>query len=169
MLWQRNLFAVVLVLTLGSCGFRAVYNQAPASTEVQKHLAAVTVKQGGNERYHQLLRAELERRLERSNQRVAKHYELETVLSRSLSPLGVQQDKQVTRYNLIFTGKVALISTKNNKVLANFAVKGVGSFDAETSDFSTYVAEKDVEQDIMRDMAQDIAIQLTSYFSGRVE
>ena len=94
-------------------------------------------------------------------------YEIDIILSRGIASLGVKKDKEVTRYNLIYTANYTLKNTASGKNEIAGKSKIVGGYDAVSSDFGTYSAEKDAERRIMTELAKEIKLKLIAFFLNR--
>lgn len=104
---RRALLAVGGLLGLAGCGFRPLYapvtTQDGGASDIRDELAAVRV---GNipERSGQLLRRELQRRLEGSRPGTPARYGLQVSVIFAVEPLGYRRDGTITRLRFIANG-----------------------------------------------------------------
>ncbi len=158
------------VLTLAGCGFAPVYQKGNGGA-LAPELSAISVlsvsSDIGQGRPAQLLKAEMEDLLRPANDATAEKYELAVVLRQAKEPMFIEQDRRITRYNLIVTADYTLKEKATGKELTKGTSRMVGSFDAEGSDFSTFAAEQDTLRRAVVELARDIQHRLSAYFSGQ--
>jgi LPS-assembly lipoprotein len=167
MLSLRKIFILVTVLSLTACGFAPVHQRYGGKVfGAEGDLAAIKLGNIGDqkERTDQVLKTNLGRELNLSSINAKKKYILNITLTDSIAGLGVKKDKEITRYNIIFTANYTLQDIETKEEVTRGRSKIVGGYDAVASDFGTYAAKKDVEGRIMNELAKDIKLRLTSYF-----
>lgn len=171
MLLLRNLFLVVVFsFVIVACGFSPVhkdYGRGGGGTNEQ--LAAIefgSISAEEGRRVEQLFKTNLKRELNPKSIPISKKYSLDVNLIRTTQALGVKQDKEITRYNIIYVAKYTLrdINTKNK--IKSGKSRIVGGYDAVASDFATYAAQKDVEQRIIGELARDLKLRLSSFLAS---
>lgn len=169
----RKLFLLSCVLCLVSCGFRPVYQDSHQAygVETEDKLAAIRIGNiGPNDgRTEQMLRTNLEKALNLRSINVPQEYTLEITLTESLESLGVKKDREITRYNLVYTAHFNLLKNGIKTPVKRGKSRIAGGYDAVSSDFATYAAEKDIKGRIMNELANDIKTRLSSFFLTGLE
>lgn len=170
MSWRLNSLVIVIVWVLAGCGFKPVYQKGNGES-LAPELASITVSPVssdiGQGRPAQLLKAELEDLLRPAGNGHAEKYELLLALRQAKEPMFIEQDRRITRYNLIVTADYTLKEKGTGKELTKGVSRMVGSFDAEDSDFSTFAAEQDTLRRAVVEIARNIQHRLSAYFTGR--
>lgn len=152
-------------LLLSACGFTPVHSNKGVGKELNEAFATIEVAPIGNTREGQLLRGHLEDSLNPSGAAFTNpaRYRLNISLKKRTSPISIEQNREVTRYNMTVTTNYTLRDLSNDKVVDMGKTRMVSSFDAVESDFATFTAEQDTLADILRETAQDIKFRLTDY------
>jgi hypothetical protein len=88
-------------------------------------------------------------------------YNIVIELTKTKEALGIQKDREITRYNLNLSGSYK-VTDENGKNLYNGTSIMVGGFDTVTSDYGTYALEIDTEEKLLEEMANDIALKVSA-------
>jgi LPS-assembly lipoprotein len=159
---QRNLFFVLIALTLSSCGFQPFYAKQTlgSSARVPFDVGVEPIALG---RTGQILQNELQHLFNPLSQDVPQEYVLSVDLEEKISPLVIERDRTVSRYNLVYKARYSLKDPRSGKVINRGVSKVVGSYDAVESDFATYAAQKDTSERAMVELAKDIKVRLMAF------
>lgn len=147
---------------MGACGFTPLYATPDQSDSVVSELAAISV-QAPNDRVNRVLRIALEDKL-RATSLAAPQYRvlLETRLSEA--NVAVQQDREVTRKNLRLRTSFALHDIETDELLFEAKSFGIVTFNRVASEFANIIAERDAEERVANQVAEDIHSKLAVYF-----
>lgn len=161
----RRLVLGLALLGLAGCGFRPLYGEhsTGADPAVARHLAAIDVTLI-DDRFGQVLRQRLRDRLA-PNGATGEAYTLDVSYDRSLEELAFRKDETATLARLSFGATYVLRS--GDAVLTRGSSRGQSSYDLLQARYATVVAERDAEERIARQLADDIATRLGLYFAGR--
>ena len=144
----------VLAITIQSCGFSAIYGEY---SELKQKLAAVSVKKIDFGKTGQEFQTELEDLLNPTKADVAKtKYSLVIKLNKRRDALIIEQDREITRYNLILAAEYKLIDSTTGNEISSGTEKVTGSYDAVESDFATFTVEEDTLKRVTKELAKVI-------------
>ncbi len=153
---------MLLCLVLSACGFTPLYAPQNNSTGIVSSLAAVTVQTGGGEESRKL-RIALEDLL-RSNSLVAPQYALSVSSTLFRSDVAIQQDTEVTRRNLTLRSTFTLRDLATNEPLYEAKSFGIVAYNRVASEFANIIAERDAEDRVTNQVAEEIHTKLAIYF-----
>lgn len=160
---RRSFAALGGAAALAGCGFRPLY--APVSAEdgsasdIRDELAAVRV---GNipERSGQLLRRDLQRRLEGSRLGVPARYALQVALTYAVEPLGYRRDGTITRLRYTATGSwtLATLAVPPRQIAASsIPARALDSFNVPDLQFFAADSARDaMEARLVEELSEDI-------------
>jgi LPS-assembly lipoprotein len=156
----------LVVIGLAGCGFHPVYEPRSAKDSgAQAALGTVDVALMP-ERSGQLVRQELQARLDRGDG-FAKKYELSVSFSVAADAIGIQQDTSVTRLRMVGTANWSLRSLDAARPVVTTgiarSVDGVNILDEQY--FEADLAGETATRRIAAAVADQITLQLSSYFS----
>ncbi|MEM7617464.1 MAG: LPS assembly lipoprotein LptE, partial [Pseudomonadota bacterium] len=115
---------------------------------------ALKIKGG---RLEQELKGHLQDLLNPYNQsNVTKKYILSVTLNKKIEAVGIQPDRDATRYNVVIIANYKLRHIENNKIIDDASMKIIGSYDAVDSEYSTFIADRNTSNRIMQELANDI-------------
>lgn len=173
MLLHRKIVLAVLILvtlagSLSACGFKPIYKQdtGEESASMREGLASIYIKPIGG-RMGQLLKGNIANLTDPQNKQSNHKYDLTITMKKELIPLAIQQDREVTRYNLVIKANYNLTERGSGKHIDSGNIKVVGGFDAVDSQFAAYVAEKDSTNRVLKEMAQEFKLRLTAALLNR--
>jgi len=146
----------------GGCGFHPIYGRGSAA---RMALPAVYVNLIAN-RNGQLLRQELQARLEFTDDAVAKRFTLSVAYSQVGQIVGVQSDNSVTRLRSVGIATWTLLPVDNaTKKLAGGVVRSVDGYNiVDEQFFYQALSEEAVERRLATALADQIVIGLSVYF-----
>jgi len=157
-----GLAALLLLLALGACGFQPLYGDRSADAiKADEGLARVSVGVIAD-RTGQMLRNELEVRLDPNNLNLPALYGLAVTLEESIGTLAVRRDASATRANLTLTAQYALKSSESGEIIHSGSVRSRNSYDILGADkeFSNLTARDEARRRAARDLADQIALRL---------
>lgn len=168
---SRHMRACALLALLGGCGFQPVF--APASTDTiggaaGRELAQVDVALVP-ERSGQILRQDVQERLERFGTGIAKHYKLYIAFSFVTDQAGILPDSSATftRVHANADWRLTLMDAPSTLVTTGSAraLDGFNQLDQQV--FASDLETESVEQKLAARIADEITLQLAVYFRQR--
>ncbi len=161
--------AVLAALAMAGCGFRPVYGTRDGQdVPTQRELAAIDVGLIP-ERTGQLLRQALQQRMNRSDDALAKRYELSVSLGISGDVIAIQQDSTATRLRQVATATWSLKMLDPVRTLvANGtarALDGVNVIDQQY--FAADLEGEASQRRITEAVADQITLQVAAFFAQR--
>ncbi len=162
---MRYFLLLPLLCMLSSCGFKPVYKQSGAPTELDQRLKSVDVTLLRGTRAEQIFSSELADLLDPQSKATAKPYLLELQYKRDEQPAIVQQDRTITRFRIILIGSYVLKDKATGKVLNKGSATQRVTYDDLTNEFANYSAQTDSEQRAARELAEQIRQRLLGYFN----
>ncbi|NKB55461.1 MAG: hypothetical protein GKS00_03900 [Alphaproteobacteria bacterium] len=168
MSWSKLIAALAAASLLYGCGFRPLYGNVGADTDVTRELAQVKI-QTIPDRLGQKLRNFLLDRINPKGQPSRPLYSLRVKTSFSRTDLGIQRDETATRALLILTVEYSLLDSADQTVLVNGSTRSTNSFNIVDSDFATLSGETDALDRAAREVSDDIKTRLGLYFSQKPE
>ena len=155
MWWSRALFLfAVLALGPAGCGFRPMYGTpSGAASGVDADLAAIRVGPI-KDRVGQQLRNALLQRLSPRGEAADYTYNLDVLMSETVSNLGFRKDTFATVANLAMTAQVVL--TRNGQSILGENVTTTVYFDHLGPRYASVVTERDAEERALNQLADDI-------------
>ena len=161
---------ILMLLGLGgllpSCGFHPLYAGADGQpTAVQTHLAEINVTYMP-ERIGQLIRGDLQARLERDDSGRAKRFDLGVSFGLGSDLIGINPDSSISRVRLIGTARWTLTAqdAKRSTLAAGVArdVDGYNVIDEQY--FYGDLQNESVQRRIADALAEQVTLQLATYF-----
>ncbi len=92
-------------------------------------------------------------------------YRLDTTLRESVHSQAIQQNEVATRTNLGITAHYSLIEIGTGRVLTKYVSSATVSYDIVQSEFATLSAQKDAERRALREIGDEMTVQLSFYFT----
>lgn len=165
MLWLRRNILFLTMIAFYGCGFQPVYKTGDSSGS-SAGLEAVrigTVTADGFARHAQSLKAYLEDSFNPKNINVSKKYVLSVELKKGRRAQAVEQDREITRYNMEVYATYTLMSSEDEEPVNTGSSTIVSSFDVVESDFATFSAEEDALTRIMKEMSKDLRVRVATF------
>lgn len=155
-------------LCLASCGFEPVYskkiNASTANPALQQQLLQIDVKPINMRRSGQILRTHLQNLFNPTNQDHTQPFALTVVLSRHQEDAAMEQDREITRYNIHAKAEYVLTNKQTGERLTSGESTVTAGYDAVASDFATYTVEEDTFKRLLKQLALDLRFRLSSHF-----
>jgi LPS-assembly lipoprotein len=169
MSWSRRSLLIALgAAPLGGCGFHPLYGQQLAG-EYDPALAAIKVVPIPD-RNGQILAQELREKLNPRGVDTRVLYVLTIHLDVTRSDLGIQRDATSTRGEIHANATFTLNpSAGPAKVLYSGRGRAVSSFNVLTDGYATLVAADDARDRALKDLADDILLNLQLYVKRQRE
>jgi LPS-assembly lipoprotein len=154
-----------LAICLVGCNFRPLYMAKGADDTVARtDLAAIEIR-GLDGRLGYLLRAALLEELNPATVDVPARYVLDVHLSSRATPLAVQLNSTITRYNLALTASFQLLEKDTSNVLVNSAVQRISSYNVSRQPYADLVASQTAERRAAQEIATEIRTMLAVEFA----
>ena len=162
MLPRRRVLLLALTGGLGACNFRPLYlaQGGADNTAAEADLAAIEV-QGLGGRLGFLLRNALLDELNPATVQVPPRYVLDVSLSSSATPLAIQLDSTITRYNLALLAAFQLRDKTTSDVLVSSSVQRISSYNVSRQPFADLTAAHTAE----RRAAQEVATEIRTFLA----
>lgn len=90
------------------------------------------------------------------------NYNIDIELANNKQGLGIQRDREITRFNMLLTAIYNVHSENDNKIIYSAKSRASGAFDAQTSDYGTYAIEQDTVYKLAEELAEEIALKITT-------
>lgn len=148
---------------LAACGFKPMYG-GQAGHQVTRYLAGVEVARIAD-RKGQILRNELERRMERSGGggSARKRFVLTCKIKETYEELGLSKDDYNTRADLTMSVTFSLAS--NGRSLMSGTSEGTVAYNILDQQYATVVSKDNARERALTLIANDITNRLSAYFS----
>lgn len=169
------LTALLLPLSLSSCGFQPMYGDySPAAQAVNDGTAAQANARFADvyidnipDRSGQFLRNALIDRLYRSGRPANPLYTLKfRPLNEMIRELDVTEDAETTRSQLRLKTEMSLVDNATNKSVMSRELYASFSFNELGSRFATRVTEEDARAAALNDIARQVELNLMLYFNS---
>ena len=173
----RSLILLLSLSAVYGCGFHPVHaktggglandlasvnvNSVTSTSKTPKH--SLPNDPGGREA--QVLKYKLAELLSPGGGGSYAAYNLDIVLNIETTELGIQQNLQVTRYDIMETANYKLTSIATNQVVQEGTAHIKSSLNRTASDFSTFVAGEDASELAAEELAQELKMRLAAYFA----
>jgi hypothetical protein len=149
-----------------------MYGQQTGGGTTQAEMAAVAIAPVAtvdplDERLGQIIRNDLEIRLDPRNVGAASRYRLDVQLAKRSSPLAITSTDTITRYNLTLAARIVLVDLATGNPVYHADTRATGSYDVQRSEYGTVVAEQATAEDAALAMSDRIATLLAVYFAGQ--
>jgi len=159
----RALIVILATLPLlGACGFQPLYGTDGGTRNLPADLARIQIAPI-SDRLGQQVRNTLLDQLNPAGEPGAPDYRLEVKLDLNRQGVGYRKDESITRVNLRLVANYVLRNSADKVVLSG-AGHSIASFDVVQKDFSTLTAERDGEERMASDVANQIVMQLAAHF-----
>jgi hypothetical protein len=179
MLLLRSTLLLWCSFVLAGCGFSPLYAKPDAhgsalssvlgredepdvSSEIGKALASVEITGLPQTRTAQELRMRLEDLLNPRGADYGMHYKLTLELEEDNTPSAIQQNREITRFNVVVSTRYALYD--GDTLLAKGVVRLNGSYDAVDSQYATFIASQDTTHRIAQEVAESLKLRLLAAF-----
>ena len=153
---------------LQGCGFEPVYRQGGSSGatsgELGRSLASVSVLRIDDRVGHRI-RNHLVQLLGSGSDQGPDSYELSVKVEETRTPLLIQADDTITRFNLSLEARFVLRELDSGKQLLDGRARSIGSYNVVESEFATVMAERDAENRAAGELSAEIHSLLVAYFS----
>ena len=160
MLWRNIILLIVIGIHTSGCGFTPMYAINSGKPVVGNELTMIKIAPIPGQ-LGQRLRTHLTRKLNPSNIQMPQEYKLNITLTKESAAIGIQQDREATRFNIIIRAKYQLLRIDDKSEIDAGTLKVVGSYDAVDSQYATFVAEEDTSFRIIKELAHDIKTRLS--------
>ncbi len=166
MWWSRRRLLVRAIFPalamLAGCGFEPMYGGQGRSTLAELSTIEIDPIKG---RFGYFLRTDLIKRLTPLGQPLRPRYKLSIKVARSESPLAIQLDSTVTRFNLRLEIAFTLINAQTGQALYRDRARTIGSYNAVRSEFATLTAQQDTARRGAREASEEIRTLLSVFFA----
>jgi LPS-assembly lipoprotein len=151
-----------VAFALSGCGLHPLYGKTNA--EVVPELQSIKIASIAD-RIGQELRNLLYTQLTPGGEPAQPKYRLDTTLRESKQSQAIQQNEVATRANLGIIAHYSLIEIGTGRVLTKYVSSATVSYDIVQSEFATLSAQKDAERRALREIGDDMSVQLSFYFT----
>jgi len=166
---KRAIASALLALIaagLPACGFQPLYAERTGpAVEARRSVHVPEIAKPDPAGW--LVQRDLERRFDPNRSGADPAYRLDVRLTERRTPLGIQIDASVTRYNYLLQGDFRLIDLDSGKTLLAGESESISSYNVVRSQFATLSAEEDAREKAAQQLGADIQLQLALYFSDK--
>lgn len=165
-MWWSRALVVLLVVALGpvGCGFRPLYGRADsAESPAAAELASIRVL-GIENREGQLLRNALVKRLTPTGEPGSPRYTLQVKIAKTLVGQAESGDGKATIGSMTLQCSYALSEVTTGRVVKSSATRSFASLRYLGPRYGSVVAERDTEERVLTDAAEEIRSGLAAYF-----
>ncbi len=167
---RRHFLALLAAAPLSACGFHPVYGPAVSGKDGVAAEALAEISVGMiPDRTGQLLRLALQERFERAGIAAARRYDLAVSFGITADSIGVLQNSTPTWTRIVGTATYSLVSQEASRAtLTSGVARSEDGFNQYDQQFFASDLETDaVERRIAQALADQIALQLASFFAKR--
>ena len=167
-MWSKRIFFGLFWLAVGTgCGFTPVYWQDKDAPSFLEKTAQVEITPIPEESGRILTQA-LKDNLNPKNMDAPKNYTLSVQIKETIDKdQGILGDKTSTRATFYLKAVYQLKTAK--KVLLSSTAQAISSYNILTDPYSTVTAEQAVRDRLLKALAKDISLQITSYLKSEEE
>ncbi|WP_417452313.1 LPS assembly lipoprotein LptE [Kiloniella sp.] len=150
---------------LSACGFQPVYKKN-TETGYSSNQALQTIRISPlPDRPGQILHNMLRDRMNPLGQPRKPLYVLKAIIEETEKDLAVRLDNTASRTNLTIAVKYSLVSLASNNIVFSSIARSTNSFDKLDDPYANLVAEDTARSRVLRQVADDMALQLGTYFN----
>ncbi len=160
----KTLCLVCLPAMVGACGFQPLYSVSGTGS-VFSDFSSVQVAPA-KDRIGQLLSNELRQLLNVSSGVPRPQYRLVTTVRESTSSLAVKKSALATRAILTAQVSYNLVSLRTHRTVTSGNNDIAVGYNIYSAEYATIAAEKDARNRAIKELAQDIRLQLGTYFKN---
>jgi LPS-assembly lipoprotein len=158
----KGFFLFCLLVLLSACGFQPLYGTSKTSTAHAEILSTIDIKVAHTPFDKQVKNA-LEDGLRTRGH--AKEYSLTLALNKNSTPIGIEPDGTITRYNIVIDTIYELRRLSDDVSLGRGSSKVITSYSTTlNSDFANFTAERNAYERAAREVAEDIRARLITLF-----
>lgn len=159
MFQTKYLILLLLSFAVASCGFKPLYkrekNQVGGCKNFSVDVKPLDVS-------GQKLKYNLMDQLNIACIRPEDNFDITVTTLKSKQNLGVQKNREVTRYNVILESSYSVYDNSAKKTIYTSKSRVSGAFDAQISDYGTYAIEQDTYNKLSEDLAREISLKVAS-------
>ncbi len=165
---RTALLSIVAALAagLGACGFEPLYGTR-TSAAFSAELASIEIAPIKS-RLGRLVRNVFHDGLTPRGAPAAPRFRLALEIAETTTPLLIQLDDTVTRFNLSLSASYTLTDLESGETVHQGGARTIGSYNVVESQFATVVAEQDAGAEAARELGDEIRTLLLIYFDRRV-
>lgn len=162
------LAVLLLLLSLGACGFQPVYGKRTGEggrqSAVTEDLASIRISPIAD-RSGQLLRNNLRDKLTPTGVPARARYRLDVQLSETRANLVILKDATSTFSKLRMVATFVLVDLESGQPVQRGQAESTTTFNRVESDFADLAAEKDASRRAAEEISEDIRLRLGLYFN----
>lgn len=152
----KRIIALIMLISLSACGFKPILATNSTGYKALTEIKVVSVEGPDKLRLKRLVNEEFDNDL----QSIPK-YDLKISISYNSFPMGVMKDTQITRYRVTTNLNYILINAETQKTVDSGAISLNGSYDASNSDFSNYISERHVSDNLVKELSKELKGRLS--------
>ena len=152
----------IVVVALSACGFKPMYGKG-GDDVYRAEFPRISIAQI-EDREGQMLRNELLTLMHPRGQAPKQDYRLSITLQESESGIAVSKSSFSTRANYTIVASIHMNSLIDDKPVFTDSVSLTGSYNVLQSQYATLMAEKDVKERLIRELAKSIVNRVSLRF-----
>jgi len=161
----KTIFLSLFIIFIAACGFRPMYSSSGfTSSNGALQKAGIEIANIPNEK-GQYLRNALIDRLYTNGRPNNARYRLEfSTLNENVTNIGIRKDASATRAEIEITTEMHIVETMSGKILLKRKFKAIGSYNLLDNYFATMISKRDITDNLLEEIANDILTELNIYF-----
>ncbi|WP_419903190.1 LPS assembly lipoprotein LptE [Kiloniella sp.] len=160
-----SLSLVFAFITLSACGFQPIYQKnSESGYSSNQYLQTIRID-ALPDRPGQILHNMLRDRMNPLGQPRQPLYNLKNRITETTKDLAVRLDNTTSRTNLTILSEYQLVRLSDQKVVFSGKSRSTNSFDELDDPYTNLVAEDTARKRVLRQVADDISLQIGAYFT----
>ncbi len=157
---------ILAFISLSACGFQPVYRKnSETGYSSNQYLQTVRIAPLPD-RPGQILHNMLRDRMNPLGQPRQPFYSLDSIITETTKDLAVRLDNTTSRTNLTILVKYRLLRLSDGSAVYSGSSRSTNSFDQLDDPYTNLVAEDTARKRVLRQIADDMTLQVGSYFTN---
>lgn len=159
---MRVIFHIFILLMLTACGFQPVLSQNGEGYHIFEQIKLMTVDGQDQPRLNRIIRENLG-----DNFGIAPLYTLTLKVNNELFATGTMKDSQSTRYKVKVTFEYQLFDIETREEIDHGSIYLYSSYDVAESEFANYIAERYNNDNLLKQLCDELKERLILVLSTR--
>lgn len=159
---MRVIFQIFILLILTSCGFQPVLSQNSGGYNILENVKLMSVDGQDQPRLNRIIRENLG-----DDFGISPLYTLTLKVNNELSATGTMKDSQSTRYRVKVTFEYQLSDIETREEIDRGSIYLYSSYDVAESEFANYVAERYTNDNLLKQLCDQLKERLILVLSTR--
>ena len=159
-------FILTIILGLQACGFSPVYGKHSQISNARIAITNLDI-QVGRTQLDNTFKQTLEDTLNPTHEKGSSRYIFKANLKVSSSYLAILQNSNITSYQVSIIVNYTLTDNITHKAIRTASITRQANFDRSRSEYSTFVSEQKAKENLVKSLAQDLSLIITSSILGQ--